>query len=163
MSNDENHSGKPMSLPVMVFWTGLWGGIFWAIIGYLSYLFNFTEIPPYVILDPFALGSLKNKWVGTFISLILFGIFSIAAAFVYYAVLKNFTRIWFGLGYGLLLFLLVFFILYPLFPGMRPVFDLSSDTIITSICIYILYGLFVGYSISYEYQNQYVQKKEAAS
>lgn len=152
---------KPMSFLAIVFWTGLFGGIFWGTVGYIAYLFNFTEIRPNVILEPWALGYWKNGWLGTVISLSLMGVFSVIAAFVYYGTLKKRKGIWFGLGYGLVLFLLVFVVLNPLFPGMNPLFDLSRDTIITSICIYIVYGVFIGYSINYEYQNNKAQRKEA--
>lgn len=157
-----NYPG-PMSFPVMVFWTGLFGGIFWGTIGFIASYLSFTEIRPNVILEPWALGQWKNSWLGTVISIILIGLLSIGVAFVYYALLKKFNSIWFGLGYGLVLFLLVFFVLNPLFPGIKPFFDLSRDTIITSICLYIVYGIFIGYSINYEYQNNKGQKKEAAS
>jgi hypothetical protein len=154
---------KPMSFSVMVFWTGLFGGVFWGAIGFFAYFLSFTEIRPNVILEPWALGHWKTGWLGTVISILIMGIFSVGAAFVYYAVLKKFKGIWFGLGYGLVLFLLVFFVLNPLFPGIKPFFNLSRDTIITSICLYIVYGIFIGYSINYEYQNNKVQEKESST
>lgn len=157
-----NYQG-PMPFLVMVFWTGLFGGLFWGTLGYFAYFLNFSEISPNVILEPWALGGWKNGWIGTIISIIIIGIFSVAAAFAYYVAFKKFKGIWFGLGFGLVLFLIVFFVLNPLFPGMKPFFDLSRDTIITSVCLYIVYGIFIGYSINYEYQNNKVQKKEAAT
>jgi uncharacterized membrane protein YagU involved in acid resistance len=147
-----NHP-KPMSFPVMVMWTGLFGGLFWGTIGFLANYLSFTEIRPNVILEPWTLGNWKHEWLGTIISIILIGICSVVAAFVYYALLKKFKGFWFGLAYGLALFAVVFFILNPLFPGIKPFFDLNRDTIITSICIYIVYGIFIGYSINYEYEN----------
>jgi len=154
---------KPMSFTVMVFWTGLFGGIFWGTIGYLAYIFSFTEIRPNVILEPWALGFWKNEWLGTTISIFLIGVFSIVAAFIYYAFLKKLKGYWFGMGYGIVLFFLVFLVLNPLFPGIKPLFDLSRDTIITSICLYIVYGIFIGYSINYEYQLNISQEKEAVN
>ncbi|WP_312471928.1 YqhR family membrane protein [Neobacillus sp.] len=154
---------KPMSFSVMVFWTGLFGGVFWGIIGYLAYYFNFTEIRPDVILEPWMLGDWKKGWQGIVLSIILIGVLSIIVAFVYYAVLRKFKGFWFGLGFGVILFLLVFFILNPLFPGIKPLADLNRDTIITSICLYIVYGIFIGYSINYEYQINNVQVKEAST
>lgn len=47
----------------------------------------------------------------------------------------------------------VFFVFNPIFQDVRAVTELKSDTIITTICIYLLYGLFVGYSISFEYNE----------
>lgn len=154
---------KPMSFSVMVFWTGLFGGLFWGLMGFIASYLSFTEIRPNVILEPWALGHWKYEWLGTVISIILIGICSVVAAFIYYAVLRKFTGFWFGLGYGIILFLVVFFILNPLFPGIEPFFDLKRDTIITSICIYIVYGIFIGYSINYEYQNNNEQVKEESS
>lgn len=156
----EKRYPKPMSTVVMVFWTGLFGGVFWTVIGYLAYLFSLTEIRPNIILEPWALGEWKKEWLGTMISIILIGIFSVGAAFVYYAALKKLKGIWPGFGYGIVIFFIVFYILNPLFPGMDPFFQLKRDTIITSACLYIVYGIFIGYSISYEFQNQMVQDKE---
>jgi uncharacterized membrane protein YagU involved in acid resistance len=156
----ERRYPKPMSTLTMVFWTGLFGGVFWSMIGYLAYLFSLTEIRPTIILEPWALGDWKKDWLGTVISIIFIGIFSVGAAFVYYVTLKKLKGIWPGVGYGVVLFLLVFFVLNPLFPGMSPFLQLLRDTIITSACIYIVYGLFIGYSISYEFQNVIVQDNE---
>ncbi|NRD80721.1 hypothetical protein HPT25_25675 [Bacillus sp. BRMEA1] len=154
---------QPMSLPVMVFWTGLFGGIFWGLIGFIASYLSFTDIRPNVIIEPWALGKWKYGWQGTVLSIVLLGLISVCAAFIYYLLLKRFKGWWMGLCYGIVLFLLVFFILNPLFPGIKPFVDLSRDTVITSICIYIVYGIFIGYSISYEYQLNSMQKKEAST
>jgi hypothetical protein len=159
----ELNDPKSMSFSAMVFWTGLFGGVFWSSLGWLAYYFNFTEIRPNVILEPWALGYWKNEWLGTIISIIIMGIFSVGAAFIYYLVLKRFNGIWVGLGYGIVLFLLVFLVLNPLFPGIKPFFNLGRDTVITSICLYIVYGIFIGYSINYEYQLNFHKNKEAAT
>ncbi|PLS01729.1 YqhR family membrane protein [Neobacillus cucumis] len=154
---------KAMSFLMMVFWTGLFGGIFWGIIGYIAYFFNFTEVSPNVILEPWALGDWKYGWLGKVISLVFLVIVSIIIAFVYYAVLRKLKGIWFGMGFGIALFLVVFFVLNPIFPGIKPFMELSRDTIITSICLYMLYGTFIGYSINYEYEINKVQDKEAST
>ncbi|OIK11750.1 hypothetical protein BIV60_17680 [Bacillus sp. MUM 116] len=165
MANDHKAKTypKPMPIRALVFWTGLFGGLFWSAIGWLGYYFNFTEIRPNVILEPWALGNWKYGWVGTLISIIIFGVISVVAAFIYYAALRKFTGFWVGFGYGIVLFLLVFVVLNPLFPSIDPIVDLSRDTLITSICLYIVYGIFIGYSINYEYQNTEMMAKETSS
>ncbi|MEH6995576.1 YqhR family membrane protein [Neobacillus drentensis] len=154
---------KPMSFVTVVFWTGLFGGLFWGTIGFFAYYFNFTEIRPNIILGPWALGDWKNEWLGTVISIILLGILSVGAAFVYSIALKKFNGIWLGLGYGMALFLIVYLVLNPIFSEMKPFLDLSRDTIITSICLYLVYGLFIGYSINYEYEINQMEENETAS
>jgi len=165
MANEQqlNNYPKPMSFIMLVFWTGLFGGVFWGLIGYIAYFFNFTDVSPNVILEPWALGDWKYGWLGKVISLIFLGVVSIAVAFIYYAVLRKLKGFWFGLGYGIILFLLVFFVLNPIFPGIKPFTELNRDTIMTSICIYMLYGTFIGYSINYEYEISKVQEKEAST
>lgn len=146
----DHQQEKPMSFIMMVIVTGLIGGIFWSGLSYLAYVFNFTEIRPNVILEPWTIGDWKNQWLGTVISIFLIGILSIGIALVYYAILRKFKSMLVGIGYGIGLFLLVFFVLNPIFPSIRPFGELERNTIITSICFYVLYGVFIGYSISYE-------------
>jgi uncharacterized membrane protein YagU involved in acid resistance len=139
-----------MSFITLVVLTGLIGGIALSSLGYLAYIFNFTTIPPRVILEPWALGNWKKEWLGTVISILLIGVLSIVAAIVYYATLRKINNMWMGIIFGLILFLLVFFVLNPLFPGIDPLEETDLNTLVTSICLYIIYGLFVGYTICYE-------------
>jgi hypothetical protein len=150
---EQNQREKPMSFIAMTVITGLVGGILWSSLAYLAYVFNFTEIRPNVILEPWALGKWKEQWLGTVISIIAIGLFSIGAALIYYAAMRKIKSIWAGAAFGLVLFFLVFYVLNPIFPGIKPFWELSKNTLITSTCLYILYGVFVGYSISYEEQE----------
>lgn len=157
---EQDQREKPMSLLGLAVITGLFGGIFWSSIAYLAYIFNFTEIRPNVILEPWTIGDWKEGWLGTVISIVLIGLLSIGAALIYYFTLRKFTPLYVGIGYGLALFLLVFLVLNPIFPGIAPFGELSRNTIVTSICFYILFGAFVGYSISYE-ESEIRKMKEA--
>jgi hypothetical protein len=60
---------------------------------------------------------------------------------------------WVGIVFGAALWGLVFFILNPMFPNLQTVFELPRNTIVTTACLYILYGVFVGYSISFDYNE----------
>ncbi|KKK33327.1 hypothetical protein WQ57_25180 [Mesobacillus campisalis] len=147
---EQNQHEKPMSFISMVIITGLVGGILWSSLALLAYVFNFTEIRPNVILEPWALGDWKKGWIGTVFSILSIGLISIGAAIVYYALLRKFDSLWVGALYGGALFLLVFYVLNPIFPGIKPFLELSRNTLITSACFYVLFGVFVGYSISFE-------------
>lgn len=158
---EQNQREKPMSFLTMVITTGLIGGMLWSGLGYFAYVFNLTEIRPNVILEPWAIGDWKEGWLGTVISIGMIGVLSIVVALIYYAALRRFPSIFVGMVYGIVLFLLVFLVLNPIFPGISPIKELSRNTIITSICFYILYGVFVGYSISYEESEvKYNEKRE---
>jgi uncharacterized membrane protein YagU involved in acid resistance len=83
----------------------------------------------------------------------LIGVISIAAALLYYALLRKIRGMWPGILYGAALWVVIFYLFNPLFPNVQPVADLNMNTVITTLCLYILYGVFVGYSISFETQE----------
>ncbi len=147
-----------MSFTTLVVLTGFIGGVFWCGLGYLAYVFNLNEVRPNVILESWIIGSWKEGLLGNFLSIGLIGLVSILAAFIYYFTLRKYQSPLVGMIYGVILFLFVFTVLNPIFPEMGPLKELSRDTIITIVCLFILYGLFVGYTISYEESEIQYQK-----
>ncbi|RAK22346.1 membrane protein YqhR [Anoxybacillus vitaminiphilus] len=160
---EQNQKEKPMSLIMKVVVTGFFGGVFWSLLGYFAYTFHFTELSPNMILLSWAAGDWKYGRLGNFLAIFLIGILSILAAFVYYAFFRKMEGIWTGLVYGLALWGIIFFVLNPLFPNLQPIAELNRDTIITTVCLYILYGVFIGYSISFESSEHERQKQLAAT
>src|SRR5690554_3788199 len=95
---------KQMSFISLVVLTGFIGGIVWSTLGYLGYIFDFTEIRPNVVLEPWAAGKWKKQWQGTVISILLMGGLSIVAALIYYGILRKVRGMYAGMIYGLILF-----------------------------------------------------------
>lgn len=151
---EQNKREQPISFNATVASIGFFGGLIWSIVGYLAFFFNFIRVGPALVLMPWALGDWKNGYIGQLVGIVVIALLSIAVAFLYRFLLARFNSIWPGLFYGIALWLLVFYILNPIFPGLKSVPKLDLNTIITSICIYILYGVFIGYSISYEFNEQ---------
>ncbi|WP_239674375.1 YqhR family membrane protein [Mangrovibacillus cuniculi] len=147
---DQNQQEKPMSLQAMSLLTGLIGGLVWSGIGYIFYYFNLTKLSPKIILEPIAVGAWKDGWLGVVIALTLYGILGMGLGFFYYAALKRFRSIYVAVGFGVALYAVVFVVLHPLFPSMPSILKLDLNTMLTSLCLYILFGTFVGFSISYE-------------
>jgi hypothetical protein len=147
---ESKEKGQAMSFLAKVVVIGLVGGVFWSSLAHLAYIINLTEISPNLILQPWALGAWEDRALGTVISILIIGVISIVAALIYYAALKRFKSMLAGIIYGVALWALVFYVLNPIFPNLKTVRELEMNTIITTICFYILYGVFVGYSISFE-------------
>lgn len=165
---EQDQREQPMGFMTKVIVTGFVGGVLWSLIGYFAYIFSFTEISPNVVLQPWALGDWKKGWLGYIISIILLGLFGIGAALIYAAILKKFQQFWIGIVYGIALWGLVFFLLNPMFPSIKTVGELTLDTNVTNVCLYILFGVFVGYSISFEHnemqhQNQHKKQQTQSS
>lgn len=160
---EQNSREETIPYPVMITITGFFGAVLWSLIGYLAYFFHFTEIRPNTLLEPWALGDWKNNWIGDLVAILFIGVIGIGAAFLYYLFLRKNSSIWAGIIYGSVLFIIVFLLLNPLIPSFNPITKLHKNTIITTLCLYILFGVFVGYTISYEYQEQKKQQGEGES
>ncbi|WP_025948972.1 YqhR family membrane protein [Geobacillus thermocatenulatus] len=150
---EQEKTERPMTLIQKTIIIGFVGGVFWSLIGYLSYFFHFSEISPNMILIPWVAEDWKYGKAGNYAAIVLIGIISIAAALLYYAFLRKIAGMWAGMVYGVVLWMVVFYLFNPLFPNVQPVADLETNTIVTTLCLYILYGVFVGYSISFEAQE----------
>ncbi|MBP3039769.1 hypothetical protein J9303_09755 [Bacillaceae bacterium Marseille-Q3522] len=160
----EQRPQRPMSFSAMVTLTGFIAGIIWGAVAVLASIFSFTEISPTVILDPWTVGEWKKGWLGILLSLFILGLLSIGVAFLYFFLLRRFKSMWVGVCYGIVLFCIVFLVICPLLFQTPSLTELSRDTIYTLLCLSVLYGVFIGFSISYEQTeltNQYQQKKDS--
>ncbi|WP_332632326.1 YqhR family membrane protein [Halalkalibacter flavus] len=152
---ERNKKEEQMSYPTKVVLIGLFGGLIWSLIGYLAFYFNFIRVGPALALMPFVVGDWKDTYIGQLVGVAMIAVLSIGVAFLYRLTLQKFNKLWISIGFGLALWVLVFILLNPIFPGLKSVNNLDMNTIITSICLYALYGAFIGYSISYEYAEQH--------
>jgi hypothetical protein len=147
---EQNQGEKPLSFMSMVVVTGFIGGMLWSSIAYICYFFSFTKIEPNIIFEPWAVGDWVDKWIGIVLSIVAYGVISIGVALIYYGLLRKFKSMWVGVAYGVALYLAFFLLLNPLFPSIESFTSIDYHTLITTFCLYILYGVFIGYSISYE-------------
>lgn len=134
--------------------TGLIGGLFWSMIGMISFYFNFVEIPIRAyVLNPWTRADWTTGWIGHIVSILLVAILSMGVAIIYYGILRKRNTMWVGVWFGIVLWLIVFLLLNPLFSNIPSFDELTYDTIVTSLALYILYGVFIGYSISFDYHD----------
>ncbi|MBU8594786.1 YqhR family membrane protein [Shouchella clausii] len=145
---------KQMGFTTKTVLIGFFGGLIWSLIGYFSYYFNFTQVGPSFVLLPWALGEWKTGHIGQVVGVGVIAICSIGVAFLYKWMLQKVNSIWPGVGFGVLIWVIVFYILNPFIPQLKPVQSYTVNTLVTTLCLFILYGLFIGYSIAYEYAEQ---------
>lgn len=152
---EQNQTEKPMSYRTKVVLIGFFGGLIWSLIGLFGFFFNFMNFGPALILMPWKLGDWKTTYWGQAVGVIVIAVVSIIIAFLYKWLLQKVNTMWAGVGFGAVLWVIVFYICNPLIPGLKSVPNLDLNSIISSVCLFLLYGLFIGYSISYEYQQQH--------
>ncbi len=162
MEENETKVKQPMSFGATVTVIGLFGGIFWGAIFQLFAYFNFTEIGPTFIIRSWVKADFAKGWIGVILTLVCLSLISLLFAFLYAAIFRKMNSYWLGVVYGVAIWALIFLVLRPLFPGMKTVMELSVNTIITTVCLFLLYGLFIGYSISFEYHERELEKKAKA-
>ncbi|MFX3616363.1 MAG: YqhR family membrane protein [Sporolactobacillus sp.] len=149
-SKGKEQMGKSIGRSIVV---GLFGGVFWGLIGMICKLLNFSKTGPELLLAPFPLPAWKNKIGGEFLAVAGLIILSVLLAIVYQLVLSRFKSFWVGICFGLLLWGVVFFALQPLLPHLPFLTHLGWNTLSTTVCLFLLYGLFIGYSISFEVEE----------
>lgn len=150
MSRNSNEPRMPLLTMSLI--TGFVAGIFASLMGYFAHFFNFTKINPNIILSPWVEGW-KTKWFEVISISFVYGLISIVVALIYYFILRKKNSALWGIGYGVVLFAIVFFVIQPLITEMQPLLKYDKNTILTGLCSFIIYGVFIGYSISYEYQE----------
>lgn len=154
----ENETYYNISLLTLAIVTGLTAGIFGCLMGYVLYYLNFTEIRPDIILTAIA-GGWKSNWAVIIIVSMVYGLISIVSALIYYALLRKKKSFAWGVLYGAVLFVVVFFVLHPLYPNAKSIITYELNTVLTGLTSFLLYGVFIGYSISYEYEESIYVKK----
>lgn len=144
--------------------TGLIGGMFWGTVWLVIYYLKFTEITPKsFIIRSWTTADWTNGWLGNGLSIIIMGLASIIIALIYHVILKRINSLWIGVLYGIILWFSFSYVVQPLFPNVKQVMDLKKETIVSMICLFSLYGTFIGYSISYDYWDTKAYMKKPKS
>jgi len=154
MSNQQKTKQRNNNMNVLYrsLLTGFIGGILASSFAVFMYYFNFAEVAPKTyVIRPFFKSNWTSNWIGDLLSILIVGILSVLVALLYFILFKKIYAMWLSGLYGLVLWLFIFIVLQPLFENVQKVYEMNSDTIISTICLFLLYGIFIGYSISYDY------------
>ncbi|GGK02604.1 hypothetical protein GCM10007063_26170 [Lentibacillus kapialis] len=151
---EQNKQEEPISVLSRSLLTGFVGGLLGGFFGVVLYYFNFSEVSPKsYLLRSWLTASWVDGWLGTVLSILMIGVISLLTAFIYFILFKKVNSLWMGIAYGAALWFIVFYVIQPIFPNIPSLGDLNANTIVSTICLYILYGTFIGYSISYDYTD----------
>lgn len=152
IKSEKNKQERPQALLWRTFITGFVGGVLWSVVGVFVAYFNFTVISPAsFVIRPWLNGDWTNGWLAELISVIVIGFISVLVAYVYYFLLRRLRGILPSILFGLVIWAIVFGFIARFFPNIAPILQLDNNTIVTTICLYVLYGVFIGYTISYDF------------
>lgn len=115
---------------------------------------NFTVVLPGFLVDSFFRQSfLKTGW-GNVVGIAFFILFSIVMALLYKVLLGKFQGPWPGIFYGLAWWIIVFVGVGPMIGITGWMNQIGWNTIFTEVCVFTLWGLFIGYSIAFEFTDE---------
>ncbi|QAY66261.1 YqhR family membrane protein [Paenibacillus protaetiae] len=156
---EEERLSKPYRNHHTNFWlysleVGFFAGLIWGIVRWLCYEMKLTMLVPGLVAEPFFLTSyLKTGW-GIAVGIASFIVFSIIATYLYYFVLGKVRGPWAGIGYGIFWWLVWFGWIGPMLKFIKPMNVIGWDTITTEFCVFLMWGLFIGYTIAFEFTDE---------
>ena len=133
--------------------TGFFGGMIWSLIWLIAYGLNIIRLDPALFWDKFFWGNLPfDRWYMYLVMILLYSTLSILFAVVYYILFKRFSHWIVGLFYGVILWALLLFAVPLLVNRQTILVHYPHETVVGLCCLGILYGIFIGYTISFNYQ-----------
>ncbi|MEK3723856.1 YqhR family membrane protein [Paenibacillus sp. FSL H8-0034] len=133
---------------------GFYAGLIWGAVKMAESLFHFSNLSPGFMVEPFFKSSFLVTWQGYLLGWCVFIVFSIAASMLYALIFAKSAGPWAGLGYGAIWWGLIFLLIGPITGMMNWIAYLDLKTILTELCLFILWGLFIGYSIAFEFNDE---------
>ena len=150
---------KPFSFALELgFFAGfIWGGLHW-----LFYLLHFTIVPVGFLAEPFFKHEYIYTAAGHLTGWLFFIVFSILASLLYTFTIRKLKGPLPGMVYGIVWWLILFVLVGPKLGMMKPLNGLTWDSIITELCFFLLWGLFIGYTVAMEYTDERKREPEQA-
>jgi hypothetical protein len=137
---------------------GFFAGLIWGSIRIVAYVLGFTEVVPGFLLEPFFKHNFLSGLGGFIIGLLVFTVFSIVASLIYILIFFRLKGAWPGILFGFFWFIIIYISIGPVFQLIKPIGVLSWNSIWTDGCIFVMWGTFIGYSISFEFNDMREQK-----
>ncbi|MEI3611738.1 YqhR family membrane protein [Pseudogracilibacillus sp. SO30301A] len=132
--------------------TGFFGGLFSGLFLLFLHYFNMTEVRPKILLRIlFQNENWIEKWYANVVLIVLISIFSIVIALIYYVLLRH-RKSWItGALFGVAIWVAIYFVMPIIIKNYNPFLYLNSESHVSMFCLFLLYGVFTGYSISFDY------------
>lgn len=133
---------------------GFFAGLIWGCMRWVIFTFSFTNVLPGFLAVPLFGYAFMFSWWGHLVGVGVFTLFSIVAAFLYKWLLGRLRGPWPGAIYGVAWYALIILLVAPLTGMAKPLNQIGWDTLITELCFFVVWGLFIGYTIAFEFTDE---------
>lgn len=106
------------------------------------------------MVEPFFKHTFLATWPGMWLGWASFIGFSILAVWIYLPLVNRLNGPRPGISYGLLWWALLYLVIGPLTEMVPVITRLDLNSVITDLSIFVLWGLFIGYSCGFEYTDE---------
>ncbi|CAH0118582.1 MULTISPECIES: YqhR family membrane protein [unclassified Paenibacillus] len=141
---------------------GFFAGLIWGLVRWFFYWFRFTSVSPGFMLKPFYRASFWQSIAGHAAGTLLFILLSILATLIYTLLFRKLLGPWPGIVYGMLWWAILFVFAGPAAGMVNRVTHSNWNTIISEFCVFVLWGLFIGYTTAFEFNDERVREPREA-
>ncbi|GGF77002.1 hypothetical protein GCM10010912_22620 [Paenibacillus albidus] len=139
---------------------GFFAGLIWGGIRWLMYVMRFTKVIPGFLVEPFFRHDFLLTAAGQIAGYLSFIAFSVIVSLLYVLILRKLKGPFPGLLYGVLWWTAIF-IGGSRYFLMQPPFRLPWNSVISEFCLFLLWGMFIGYTAAMEYTDE--RKREQST
>lgn len=139
---------------------GFYAGFIWGGIRWIFYYLHFSSILPGFLIEPFFKHSFLKSTAGQLAGWLSFIALSIVASLIFVYLFRKAKGPWPGIAYGVIWWVVLFIVLVPFLHMTLPIKRLTWDTNISEICLFLLWGLFIGYTTAEEYTDEKAREPE---
>jgi len=134
-------------------YVGFFAGLIWGAVKIVLYSLRFTSVLPGFMVEPLFKHEFMKSWRGLLTGWAFIIAASIAAALLYTAVLRKVKGPYPGILYGAAWWLVSFLLAGE--GGVTPaIAEMNPTTLVSELCLFVLWGLFIGYTISEEFNEE---------
>lgn len=151
----KNDNVQMYKLFIKIVAIGLCGGLFVALLLLFCLYFHFIDLH---INDIVSFFNVTYRWLAYSLYIIMFMVVSLFISGIYYVTLKK-QKSWVPAAmFGIVLWGIGYVFIPMISTNLNSLRVFSTETHVTTLCIAIMYGTFIGYSISFHY-NMYSEQK----
>ncbi|MFC6228364.1 YqhR family membrane protein [Paenibacillus allorhizosphaerae] len=137
---------------------GFFAGFIWGGIKMIENYFHLTSLSPGFLIEPFFLHHYLMTAHGYIMGWLAYIVMSVIAALLYAVFLAKAKGPWVGIVYGLVWWGVIFLLIGPVSGMTNWIGIMDWNTIITELCLFVVWGLFIGYSISFEFTDERIRE-----
>lgn len=133
---------------------GFFAGVIWGLVRWLATGLNLTEVTQAFLLDPFVPRKVLGGFYWQALGWFMFIAMSMLAAWIYVLLLGRLQGPWPGLLFGAAWWGAFYALAGPATGAVPPLNTIGWNSMATDFCLFLIWGLFIGYSIAFELHDE---------